>query len=326
VPGSNGLLASSEQKNPIFISIALKEFKRPSRSFRNAPVECAVAALIVVLSVLAMALAMLPARRGGQWNEAFAHVARRFHGLLHAGGIFSWPSVWLQHGHAQARLCFIPLRDGTADRCLQLAIQQRDLNSRCEIFYNQTRPVLLPARRGLLAVEFDWEDFRRRWHVLSEDGDATRHLLSDGVRHAIEVLWRQPSPSEMTVSLVQGWLVVRKIWHSPRGIDLETFVERACALSDQFNLAAAAGIEFVAGQQAQLLEDSHCGVCGDALASDIVICSRCNTPHHRECWQYSGGCSTYGCGSRDCTLPGLAPLATDGKLAHANADRPLKPR
>jgi hypothetical protein len=289
-------------------------------------VECAVAALIVILSLVAMALALFPARRAGQWNEAFAHVARRFHGLLHPGGIFSWPSASLQHGHAHVRLGFLPLRDGSGDRCLQFAIQQGDIASRCEIFYYQTRPALLPQRRGLLPAEFDWEDFRRRWQVLAEDGDASRQLLSDGVRHAIEMLWRQPSPGEMTISLLRGWLVVRKVWHSARGIDLEIFVERACALADQINLAAAAGIEFVAGEEAQLLEESHCGVCGDALVSEIVICSRCNTPHHRDCWQYTGGCSTYACGSRDCTLPGLASLAADGNLAHANAVRPLKPR
>lgn len=288
--------------------------------------ECAIGALILIVSLAAMALALAPSRRGVQWNEAFAHVAKRFHGVLHPGGWFHWPSVWLQHGQAQVRLHFVPLRDGTGDRCLQLAIQQPDIPSHCEIFYYQTRTALLPVRRRLWPVEFDWEDFRRRWQVLAEDGDAVRHYLSDGVRLAIELLWRQPTPSELTISLTPGWIVVRKIWHSPRGGDLEAFVERACALSDQISLAVAAGIEFVAGEQAQLLEASHCGVCGDALASDIVVCSRCNTPHHRDCWQYTGGCSTYGCGSRDCVLPGLAPLADQESVAVDGGVRPLKPR
>jgi hypothetical protein len=179
----------------------------------------------------------------------------------------------------------------------------------------------------LLPVEFDWEDFRRRWHVLAEDGEAVRQLFSDGVRLALEMLWRQPVPSEMTVSLTPGWLVVRKVWYSPRGAELETFVERACALSDQINLAAAAGIEFVAEPQVQLLEDARCGVCGDALATELVVCRRCNTPHHRECWQFTGGCATYGCGGRECAVPGVASLLnTPGEEAATNSDRPVKPR
>jgi sarcosine oxidase delta subunit len=113
---------------------------------------------------------------------------------------------------------------------------------------------------------------------------------------------------------------------TPRGVEIEEFVERVCALSDQLNLAAAAGIEFLVSDQAQLLEEAHCGVCGDNLASDLVVCRRCNTPHHRECWHYGGGCATYGCGGRDCAVPGIAPLARPHWDATNALDRSLKPR
>lgn len=289
--------------------------------------ECLIIGVVVIASFFALAIAALSSAGGGQWNEAFKHVARRFHGTLHPGGWFHAPCLWLLHGDAQARLTISPLRGSGGERCLQFTIQQREVNSRCEIFYYQNRETLLPLRRGLLPVEFDWEDFRRRWQVLAEDGDASRHLLSDGVRLAIELLWRQPIPGEMLISLSPGWLVIRKLWHSPRSVDLEAFVERACALSDQLNLVAAAGIEFVVGEQPQLIEEARCGVCGDSLASEIVVCRRCNTPHHRECWQYGGGCATYACGGRECVTPGVAPLAAphwDGQ--DAQLDRPLKPR
>jgi hypothetical protein len=265
--------------------------------------------LVIVGSFVALAIALFSSNSGGQWNEAFKQVARRFHGTLHPGGWFYTPSVWLQHGEAQARLTLFPLRGARGEKCMQLALQQREIDLRTEIYYYQTRDALLPIQRGLLPVEYDWEDFRRRWQVLSDDGDATRRLLSDGVRLAIEMLWRQPMPAEMTITITPGWLVVRKMWPpSSRGVDLEAFVERGCALADQLNLAAAAGIEFVAGEEPQLMEDARCGVCGDALASEIVVCRRCNTPHHKECWQYGGGCATYGCGGRECVLPGIATL------------------
>jgi hypothetical protein len=289
-------------------------------------VECLVIGLAVIVGFFALVVALLSSASGGQWNESFKHVARRFHGTLYPGGLFRTPSVWLQHGEAQARLMVSKIR-GSSERCVHFTIQQREAASRCEVFYYQTRDALLPPRRGLLPVEFDWEDFRRRWQVLAEDGDAMRHLLSDGVRLAIEMLWRQPIPSELTISLSPGWLVVRKVWHSPRGADLEDFVERACGLCDQLNLAAAAGIEFVAGEQPQLMEDARCGVCGENLADEIVVCRRCNTPHHRECWQYGGGCATYGCGGRECIAPAPAPIAAPHwNQPTVQADRPLKPR
>jgi Prokaryotic RING finger family 1 len=289
--------------------------------------ECVLVGLILVGSVLGLAIVAIASARGGYWNEAFAHVARRFHGVLHPGGWFRAPSVWILHGEAQGRLTVGKIPSSGGERYVQMSIQQRDVRGRCEIFYQQTRPALLPVSRGLSPIEFDWEEFRRRWHVLASDGDEVRHLLTDGVRLAIELAWRQPLPGEMTVSLSPGWMVVRKTWKTPRGLDLEAFVERVCGLSDQLNLAAASGIEFVVGEEPQLLESARCGVCGDNLAEEIVICRRCNTPHHRECWQYGGGCATYGCGGRECFVPGVAPLAAphwEGQLTRA--ERPIKPR
>lgn len=40
----------------------------------------------------------------------------------------------------------------------------------------------------------------------------------------------------------------------------------------------------------------QCQICGAALDGRLVRCARCSTLHHRDCWQYTGACSTYGCG------------------------------
>lgn len=42
----------------------------------------------------------------------------------------------------------------------------------------------------------------------------------------------------------------------------------------------------------------RCPVCGVPIAELRVRCSRCRTPHHRECWDYVGTCSTYACGEK----------------------------
>ena len=38
-----------------------------------------------------------------------------------------------------------------------------------------------------------------------------------------------------------------------------------------------------------------CRVCGARLSAPVVTCPRCESPHHADCWDYNGGCSTYGC-------------------------------
>jgi hypothetical protein len=35
-------------------------------------------------------------------------------------------------------------------------------------------------------------------------------------------------------------------------------------------------------------------VCSEVLVT-MVVCNRCRTPHHEDCWTYYGGCSVYGC-------------------------------
>ena len=42
-----------------------------------------------------------------------------------------------------------------------------------------------------------------------------------------------------------------------------------------------------------------CKVCGEPIdESEIVVCASCNTPHHRDCWEYVGACSIYGCNGK----------------------------
>ena len=45
-------------------------------------------------------------------------------------------------------------------------------------------------------------------------------------------------------------------------------------------------------------EQRSCQVCGEDLKGELVWCSYCSTPHHADCWEFNGGCSTYGCGAQ----------------------------
>lgn len=55
---------------------------------------------------------------------------------------------------------------------------------------------------------------------------------------------------------------------------------------------AVAGIKWI---DATPETAGNCEVCGTELKDRVVHCSRCKTPHHEECWQYTGECSTYAC-------------------------------
>jgi hypothetical protein len=39
-----------------------------------------------------------------------------------------------------------------------------------------------------------------------------------------------------------------------------------------------------------------CKVCLEPITEGpIIVCADCNTPHHRDCWDFVGACSIYGC-------------------------------
>lgn len=75
-----------------------------------------------------------------------------------------------------------------------------------------------------------------------------------------------------------------------------------------------------------------CPVCGAAIDSDPRLCARCETPHHADCWGYTGRCAVYACNGLavvgDLPVPvppggALAPVAarsTDGPAALSLAD------
>jgi hypothetical protein len=54
-------------------------------------------------------------------------------------------------------------------------------------------------------------------------------------------------------------------------------------------------------------QQACCPFCGDSLSlRSVVLCSRCETPHHEECWNENPGCTTFACGG-DQPLPMTTP-------------------
>ena len=51
----------------------------------------------------------------------------------------------------------------------------------------------------------------------------------------------------------------------------------------------------------------RCVVCRTELPADPVHCPRCETPHHADCWEYTGGCAIYGCAANRAAPPLRSP-------------------
>ena len=51
--------------------------------------------------------------------------------------------------------------------------------------------------------------------------------------------------------------------------------------------------------QAKVTHSNHisvrCPVCATPISGSPIICDRCDTPHHDDCWSYAEGCAVFGC-------------------------------
>lgn len=42
-----------------------------------------------------------------------------------------------------------------------------------------------------------------------------------------------------------------------------------------------------------------CKICGGKVGNEVACCARCFTPHHFDCWSFTGQCSIYACGGKE---------------------------
>jgi len=76
---------------------------------------------------------------------------------------------------------------------------------------------------------------------------------------------------------------------------LESVVALAAAILGRARASAAPDVEL---SPAEARSGSECPVCGHRVEGDGRNCPKCGTPHHADCWKYSGGCAIYGCEAR----------------------------
>lgn len=62
-------------------------------------------------------------------------------------------------------------------------------------------------------------------------------------------------------------------------------------------------------------EHGVCQICGNELVEgqDLKPCPSCDTLHHSDCWDFAGGCSTFGCVSSPDPVEDPGPLVLTGE-------------
>lgn len=262
--------------------------------------ECFVVFLILVLAaVLATGFGLGRASHGP--NQAYAALTKRFGGAYHGGSLLRRPAVRFRYGHTWVTIS--PGSETGPAGTTQARIQWPHTET-------TLRVDTAASKRGetaeALTLCIGDEDFDQTYRVQGDTQEDAKRLLSEGVRWQLDRLRQSFDCPLLSLSINHGRLIVEKPLLFRRGDDLEQFTQYCLELFDQAMLACCEGIEFMdSSGEAQLIERPVCQVCGEEIESDMVFCRRCRTPHHLDCWQYTGCCSTYGCRETRYIVPEL---------------------
>ena len=139
------------------------------------------------------------------------------------------------------------------------------------------------------------------FHVELDSDDVLSNALQPGLRNPLAQLISGRPLAHLSIAMTPQFYRIRR---SPVlfGLEeLDAFITRALELfTTAIALPPAAAAEvpglFLVDMLYATGRGARCGVCGEEAASRRVLCGKCATPHHEECWSYSGGCSVFGCG------------------------------
>ncbi len=245
----------------------------------------------------------------GARYRAYRQLAARFRGRYETRGMSDPPTVSFVHNGSTVRVGLAPTIPGQPPqlpRTRVVARFRRGIPFRLEL-----APVARPAPpqppKGTRPVVTGDREFDRSFVVRANDVEMARDFLSGSIRRTIAGLERAVHSGGMLVSINPERVLVqidRNLGTSSEG--LAWVVQEALTIHDGLLDGVVRridqGIAIVdAGADAGDPDGGPpvCQVCGEPIdESQMISCAVCNTPHHRDCWEYVGACSIYGCNGK----------------------------
>jgi len=250
--------------------------------------------ILLVAVVVTVALLVALGQRSS-FRQTLARVATHLHGRLQPGNLFqNHDRVQFTHGGQPAELRFS--REGKDRRYTHLEMEWAGPSLRCEV-YPEGFLASLRKLMGMEDIVIGSRRFDSEFIISGDDVSAIKSLLNAQVQAAIFNL--DEYVDGMHIRFSPRSLTVNCRGRMTDFVRLIEFVRQCRELYDSAVVAQGQGIEFLEGGGISLRSGTpaaaRCMVCGEGLESNVVYCRSCRTPHHRDCWTYSGGCSTYGC-------------------------------
>jgi hypothetical protein len=274
--------------------------------------EARVSQLLVLAAIIfAVYLAIRLVATAGAWFSgsrfrAYRALAARFQGKYENRGISDPPTVSFTYNGSQVRVGLAPQLPGHArdPRTRVVARFPGGLPFRLELAPT-SRPSPTQAPKGTRPVRVGDKEFDRSYVVQSNDPEMAAEFLCPAVRWSIANLNRLAPPSGFLLSVNPERLLVQV--DRDLGLNAEALgyaVNEALFVHNGLRRAVAARLDQgvsiieVGATKDETVGPPICRVCGEPIVSPEVVCKTCRTPHHRDCWEFVGNCSIYGCNGR----------------------------
>ena len=245
----------------------------------------------------------------GNRHRAYRLLAAQYDGRYENRGLSDPPTVSFSHRGSSVRVGLAPNVPGQmlGPRTRVVARFRQGLPFRLELAPIH-RPAPPQAPKGTRLVRVGETAFDRAFVVQANDPEMARAFLSDQVRVSVEWLQRLGPAGGMLVSINPERLLVQidRNLALVSADSLLSAVRHTLVLHDGLQAGVASrmsqGIEIVSAGPASVEESGPpiCKVCGEPIEQPGVVCAVCKTPHHRDCWDFVGACSIYGCSSKRC--------------------------
>jgi hypothetical protein len=240
--------------------------------------------------------------------RGYRDLANRYRGRYESRGLSDPPTVSFTHNGSSVRVGLAPTIAGQPNQIPRTRVVARFRQG--IPFRLELAPVARPAPpqlpKGTRLVKLGVPEFDREFVVQANDLEMARDFLSSRIRGSIAMLHRMAQVGGMLLSVNPERMLVQV--DRNLGSDAEALgiaVREALVLHD----GLADGVASRLKQGISIVDDPAsadepdgpptCKVCLEPITDGpIVVCAVCNTPHHRDCWDYVGACSIYGCNSK----------------------------
>jgi len=231
-------------------------------------------------------------------EAAFHGVAGRLAGTITPA---HWPTPPRIHFPAEGRSSTLELSPtDSPEGITRVTVDLKGCSPGMLMIFRDDLRSLIPKLFGAQDLEIGDPSFDQRYVVQASPESLARQIFRAGRRaEAMASVSRLDRFPGAAIHLTRESLTVRARGYLNREADLLALARTAIDFTRVIlDLEPPAPITW--GESTS--KGGDCPICGSPLELRVVRCTRCQTPHHLECWKYNGQCSIFGCGELQCTV------------------------